>query len=124
MYISSTNFEKPAGDQTIATLLRQNVEPLLFQSKVDMAWWGHHHSYQRSCPVFNETCTKGGTVHVVIGMAGMGLSTNIQAPAPSWLQYMDDKEYGYTRLFITKKSLQMQFFNEERTLRDDFTLTK
>jgi len=122
MYISSTNNAQPAGDQPIALLLRQHVEPLLFHNKVDMAWWGHHHSYQRSCPVFNETCTAGGTTHVVIGMGGMGLSTNIELVPPKWLRYLDDLEYGYSRLFITKSTLHMQFFNEQRVLRDNFTL--
>jgi hypothetical protein len=120
MYISSTNRNTPDGDQTVATLLRKHVEPLLLQYHVDMAWWGHHHSYQRSCPVFNETCTPGATVHVVIGMAGMGLSTNIQPTPPSWLQYIDDKEYGYSRLFISRSSLHMQFLISGRAAADTF----
>lgn len=44
-----------------------------------MTWHGHHHSYQRSCPVYNETCVgydeqgvARGTVHLVIGNAGAG----------------------------------------------------
>jgi len=122
MYISSTNNDEPYGDQPIARLLRQHIEPLLFQHKVDMAWWGHHHSYQRSCPVFNETCKEGATVHVVIGMGGMGLSQNIQPEAPRWLDIVNDQEYGYSRLFINRTSLRMQFLNEDRVIKDEFTL--
>ncbi len=48
------------------------------ENKVDLALWGHHHSYQRTCPVFNTVCTEGATTHVVIGMGGQGLSKNIQ----------------------------------------------
>ena len=37
---------------------------------------GHNHSYQRTCPVYNETCTTDGVTHVVIGMGGALLSGN------------------------------------------------
>lgn len=46
--------------------------------KVDLALWGHHHSYQRSCQVYKEKCTPGAPIHVVIGMAGQGLSHNLR----------------------------------------------
>jgi len=50
MYIDSTNFDVPTGDQPVAEALRQYIEPLLLDaggSPVDFALWGHHHSYQR-----------------------------------------------------------------------------
>ena len=45
MYISSTNFAPNGGDQTVAELLRQHVEPLLMAAPsaghpVDLALWG------------------------------------------------------------------------------------
>ena len=48
MYISSTNNSPPDGDQPVASLLRQHVEPLLMAAPaagmhVDLALWGHHH---------------------------------------------------------------------------------
>jgi len=124
MYVSSTSISPISGDQTVAALLREHVEPLLYKFKVDMAWWGHHHSYQRSCPVYNLTCVSDGTVHVVIGMAGMGLSQNIEPIDPDWFVMIDDEEYGYTKLSITKSSLRMQYLNENRVLKDDFTLLR
>lgn len=42
--------------------------------QVDATWHGHHHSYQRTCPLFHGRCraaeadgTAGGAVHLVIG---------------------------------------------------------
>jgi len=122
MYISSTYNVEPDGDGPIATLLRKHVEPLMFKFGVDVAWWGHNHSYQRSCPVFNTTCTAGGTVHVVIGMAGYSLTHNAQNPAPPWLVNFHDQEFGYTTLSISGTKLTMVFFNEDRVVRDIFTL--
>eukprot|EP00731_Ephydatia_muelleri_P019818 Em0012g643a len=77
MYIDSTNWALPDGDQPVALLLRAYVEPLLKKYQVDVAFWGHHHSYQRSCPVFGYQCMKGATTHIVVGMGGQGLSQNI-----------------------------------------------
>ena len=46
---------------------------------VDIALWGHHHSYQRTCPVQQQKCTEGSPVHLVIGMGGQGLSKDIRS---------------------------------------------
>ena len=99
MYIDSDFGLQSASDLVVAKELQDNVEPLLLvsnykfsfsyvfpsflflmqQYKVDLAFWGHHHSYQRTCPVAKKVCQDDGTapVHVVIGMAGQSLSRNI-----------------------------------------------
>ena len=46
--------------------------------KVDLAFWGHHHTYQRMCPIVNNQCTDGATTHVIIGMAGRSLLHNLR----------------------------------------------
>ncbi len=47
MYIdSSNNRTQRDADQPVAILLRANVEPLLVKYNVNLALWGHHHSYQ------------------------------------------------------------------------------
>jgi len=125
MYIDSTNYSPDGGDQTVATELRNNVEPLLFKYGVDLALWGHHHSYQRSCPVYQTQCTKEkAPVHVVIGMAGMGLSQNLETNKPNWAVYVDDQEYGYSTIETTEHTLHMQYFNNGNVLKDQFVLTK
>jgi hypothetical protein len=124
MYIDSTNWSEDGGDQTVALELRDNIEHLFLKYKVDLALWGHHHSYQRTCPVYKEKCTKGATVHVVIGMAGQSLTQNIEDQKPDWFVIVDDKEYGYTLINTTANSLHMQYFNNENTLKDQFTLEK
>ena len=81
--------------------LQRSFEDLLYQNKVDLALWGHYHSYERcvlilpacarlrftpgsfrfdvsalapsrTCPVYKNKCDPSGTVHVVAGMAGAG----------------------------------------------------
>jgi len=124
MYIDSTYRKEPDGDQPVAKLLRQSVEPLLYKYKVDLALWGHHHSYQRNCAVYKEVCTPGATTQVVIGMAGMGLTKNLEPSPPSWNVYLDDDEYGFTTIKTSEHTLEMKFYANNNDLRDQFTLTK
>lgn len=124
MYIDSTNTEGPSGDQPVARLLRESLEELLLKYSVNLALWGHHHSYQRTCPVFKERC-QGSTdpsypVHVVIGMAGMGLSQNIEDKLPVWSVVINDQEYGYTRIFTNETSFHFQFYSNSKGLLDEF----
>jgi Calcineurin-like phosphoesterase len=74
MYIDSTNDAPHDGDQTVATDLRAAFEKLLKDFAVDVTLHGHHHSYQRTCPVYKEECVglgddgvPRGPVHLVIG---------------------------------------------------------
>ena len=82
MYIDSVNNVNPDGDQEVARALRTSLEALLYEHGVDVTWHGHHHSYQRTCPVFEGKCVKeeedgsaGGPVHLVIGQFDDLLST-------------------------------------------------
>jgi len=122
MYIDSTGFFPASADQPVAELLRANVEPLLVKYEVDLAFWGHHHSYQRTCPVNNEVCGSNLPIHVVIGMAGHDLSQNLLPQAPVWIEYVDDNEWGYTVIQTTEDSLVMSYYNNNNVLMDQFEL--
>lgn len=125
MYVDSTSEVGEASDQEGAKLLREHVEPLLFKYKVDLALWGHHHSYQRTSPVYNSMRTTGATTHVVIGMAGQSLSQNLEKIRPSYFEVVDDQHYGYTRIFADALSLKMEFVrNLDGGVHDTLKLTK
>jgi len=49
-----------------------DLEPLLYQYKVDVLYAGHLHTYQRFCPMLNNKCMPGATTHVLVGSAGAG----------------------------------------------------
>lgn len=89
---------------------------------MDLAVYGHHHSYQRTCKVEGAVCkgvssgrTVGGgdsytaPVHVVLGMAGMGLSQNMVTPRPAWVEYGSDREFGLGMLVADRSKLQLSF---------------
>ena len=67
-------------------------------------------------------------MHVVIGMAGQGLSKNLEKKKPDWAEFVDDKEYGYSRITTSvssgSTSLHMEYYSNDNVLRDQFTLTK
>ncbi len=72
--------------------------------EVDMTWHGHHHSYQRTCPVYKEQClpfnpdgTAGGPVHLVIGHAGAGLCLNTLPQRPVFWERVE-LTHGYMRV--------------------------
>jgi hypothetical protein len=124
MYIdSSYNGTQRDADQPVAILLRANIEPLLVKYNVNLALWGHHHSYQRTCPVFQQQCQESGNypVHAVIGMGGFQLS-GIEKVAPAWINYVDARDFGYSRIHTTMYSLHFQYFSNTNGLRDEFTL--
>jgi hypothetical protein len=122
MYISSTNNDEPGGDQPVAALLRQHVEPLFLDAggaPVDLVLHGHHHSYQRHSSVFNGTVYArsrpyNGEEHVfvappmpvqtVIGMAGAGFSTNVQDPPPAFNELVLFN-HGYARITLHNASV-------------------
>jgi len=81
-YVDSDNASPGNGDQPVSRMLNESIGPLLRDNGVDMTWTGHHHSYQRTCPVVDGACADGGTVHVVMGHAGAALCTNVLPETP------------------------------------------
>jgi acid phosphatase type 7 len=89
IYIDSTNDAPHDGDTTVAADLQDAFEDLLKRYHVDVTLHGHHHSFQRTCPVFRDECVglasdgvPRGPVHLVIGNAGAGLCLNVHKHKP------------------------------------------
>ncbi len=63
-------------------LMRQTMEPLMFQYGVDLVLDGHQHSYERTYPVYNNALNPCGTVYLNLGDGG-----NYDGPTPLWMFY-------------------------------------
>jgi hypothetical protein len=97
-----------------------------------MTWHGHHHSYQRTCPVHQGACqgysdqdgTAQGTVHLVIGHAGAGLTENVEAePGPQW--EVIKMWWGYLRVRASGTELLGEVVSDsDGSLMDSFRLVK
>jgi hypothetical protein len=103
---------------------RQSLEPLWQRYRVDMAFYGHYHQYERTCPVHQEKCVKEGIVHVVVGGAGAYMS-NFTTVAPPWSMYRD-MNYGYGKLTASNETtLQFEFRrSSDGQVYDSFILHK
>ncbi|XP_012854039.1 PREDICTED: probable inactive purple acid phosphatase 1 [Erythranthe guttata] len=84
-YANEGSFAEPMG--------RDDLQKLWQKYKVDIAFYGHAHSYERTCPIYQNICTsnekhyyKGslnGTIHVVAGGGGASLS-DFSTFTPRW----------------------------------------
>lgn len=117
--------------------MREHLEPLIVQYKVDLALWGHVHKYERTCPMENFRCvdsTSGQTlpVHVVIGMGGQDWQSPWMPshehpndpiyPQPSWSLYRSD-ELGYTRLHASRNTMTLSYVgNHDGQVHDTVTI--
>lgn len=122
MYVDSNYDDGAASDQPVSIEMRQELEHLLYTYKCDLALWGHHHSWQRTCPIYNEVCTPGATTHVLAGMAGYSHS-----PINDIADYfvtLNSADYGIGLLEANRTHLHVQFKAQSGAIMDDFTLTK
>ena len=95
-----------------------DLEPLLLTYKVDIAFWGHIHFAQQSCPMYKAKCvlTKDAAgydapIHTVIGNAGQSLTPINYSPV-SWSRYNVDK-FGFSQVDVTNAThLTMNFFHD------------
>ncbi len=111
MYIDSVGY---SSDQEVAAALRASLEPLLAKYKVDLTISGHHHSWQRTCPVLNSTCvtrradgSAAAPVHLIVGNGGAGLSFNTHFRAPPQFERVLLR-HGHARLAVNATHLAVE----------------
>ena len=127
MYIDSTDDEPMGGDQPVSMQLIDAYEPLMQKYQVDLAWWGHHHSMQRTCALHNHTCMDDrtqGTIHIVTGAAGAGFSQNLMKTPPAWIRFVNDSTHGYVNVHVSgRHTLTLDFVRAvDRVVVDSLTI--
>ncbi|KAF7112418.1 hypothetical protein RHSIM_RhsimUnG0231300 [Rhododendron simsii] len=120
------SFEEPMG--------RESLQKLWQKYKVDMAFYGHVHNYERTCPIYQNQCvnsgkshysgTVNGTIHVVVGGAGSHLSAFSQV-TPSWSLYKD-YDFGFVKLTaFNHSSLLFEYKkSSDGKVYDSFTISR
>ena len=90
MYINSVDNAPPDGDLIVGAELLTAFEDLFKEYAVDVTMHGHHHVYERTCPVYNFTCqgydadgVAKAPVYLVIGNAGRSISKPTGQPTPA-----------------------------------------
>ncbi|KAI5081659.1 hypothetical protein GOP47_0001402, partial [Adiantum capillus-veneris] len=97
-YASEGTFAEPFG--------RDSLQQLWQKYKVDLAFYGHVHNYERTCPVYEGECVSeeknffsgrfNATIHLVVGGGGSHL-VNFSSPRPDWSVFQD-KDFGFVKL--------------------------
>ncbi|GJN35274.1 hypothetical protein PR202_gb24026 [Eleusine coracana subsp. coracana] len=127
-YESEGTFEEPMG--------REALQELWQKHKVDLAMYGHVHSYERTCPVYQAQCVANAsshysgpfraTTHVVVGGAGASL-TEFAAAAPNvrW-SHARDFDYGFVKLTAFNHSSMLFEYKRSRDgeVYDHFTISR
>jgi hypothetical protein len=116
MYINSYYGGSVTSDLVVMDLMIANLEPLLWKYRVNVAFWGHNHVYQRHAAVLNKkTIQKStsfkdaddydsamqhnpqATVHFVVGTGGASFTKNAVSPYPDWCEKVF-YQYGYVKM--------------------------
>jgi len=95
----SSNMNHYSDSQTI--LMRDSMEDLFNEYKVNIVFNGHVHDYERTYPVYRNDTDIHGTVYITIGNAGNleGLD-NRYNPQPKWSAFRNGTHYGYGMLTV------------------------
>jgi len=144
MYLNSDYGGSPTADIDVMDALIENVEPLLFQYRVNIGFYGHNHVVQRHSAVYqkkviqasSETVDEDGnvvhlysdpqaTVHAVVGTGGASFTKNYVSPYPEWNELVF-YEWGYTRVeAINSTHLNWEWVNSQTLeVRDRMVITQ
>ncbi|XP_028766166.1 probable inactive purple acid phosphatase 27 [Neltuma alba] len=120
------SFEEPMG--------RESLQKLWQKYKVDIAFYGHVHNYERTCPIYQNQCVNtershysgnvNGTIHVVVGGGGSHLSKFSQV-TPSWSLYKDF-DFGFVKLTAFNHSALLYEYKKssDGKVYDSFTISR
>jgi len=111
----SSNQDHYQEKQTV--LMRDSMEYLFYRYRVNIAFTGHVHAYERTHPLFQNNTNDFGTVYITVGDGG-----NLEGHAknyyeqPSWSAYRNGTDYGYgTVTLLNPNRLQWKWFKNEDT---------
>lgn len=108
------------SDYRRSLLLRNHLEVLLNEYRVDVVFSGHYHAYERTCPVYDERCYYGelnkdvalAPVHIMVGSGGASVDSEGYYGRDWSLAAL--REYGYGRVHVYNAShMQFEFVSNE-----------
>ncbi|VVB00021.1 unnamed protein product [Arabis nemorensis] len=117
-YGQEGTFEEPMG--------RESLQKLWQKYKVDLAFYGHVHNYERTCPIYEDhySGTFQGTIHVVVGGAGAHLSP-FSSLQPKW-SLVRDYDFGFVKLTASNHSSLLFEYKKSNNgqVHDSFTISR
>lgn len=88
-----------------AVLMRENLEVLFFQYRINIVFTGHVHAYERTYPVYKDEIQQNAPVYITIGDGGnLEGHANEYYEKPKWSAFRNGTDYGYGTLTIVNKN--------------------
>ncbi|KAK9755639.1 hypothetical protein RND81_01G040200 [Saponaria officinalis] len=89
--------------------MRQAMEKLLYDARVNLVFAGHVHAYERFTSVYDGKANKYGPVHITVGDGGNreGLSRSFQDPKPD-ISIFREASFGHGQLHVVN-AMQAQW---------------
>ncbi|XP_054807002.1 probable inactive purple acid phosphatase 27 [Prosopis cineraria] len=113
---------------------RDSLQKLWQKYKVDIAFYGHIHNYERTCPIYQSQCvnsekhhysgTVNGTIHVVVGGGGSHLSEF--GPVETSWSIFKDSDFGFVKLTAFNQSSLLFEYKKSSNgkVYDSFTISR
>ena len=118
------NSQKQYTDYVQAEHMQILLEDLLYEYKVDIAFWAHYHSYERTCKIYKKKCVKDGVIHITVGTAGR--ERDPEGYYPKTWSLFRARDYGYGRVTVANRNAVLFEWvtNEHRDVKDSLWLHK
>lgn len=111
------------GKSDMGDLAVRKIVPLYEKYGVDMVFFGHLHTYQRTMPIeANQVNETNGVIYVQGGGGGGNLEDF--APARAWFSAKTYRGHHYFTINIFNKSLSFKMYDTEGRLKDFLELNK
>uniref|UniRef100_A0ACD5XRJ4 Uncharacterized protein n=1 Tax=Avena sativa TaxID=4498 RepID=A0ACD5XRJ4_AVESA len=127
-YETEGTFEEPMG--------REALQELWQKHKVDLAFYGHVHNYERTCPVYQSQCVADAsdhysgpfkaTTHVVVGGAGASIADSEFTTSNIQWSHFRDFDFGFVKLTAFNHSSLLFEYKKSRdgNVYDHFTISR
>ncbi|BBN00281.1 acid phosphatase type 7 [Marchantia polymorpha subsp. ruderalis] len=124
-YAAEGSFSEPMG---------RDLQKLWQKYRVDLAFYGHVHNYERTCPIYENVCLSqekhhysgqfNATIHIVAGGGGAGLA--LFAPFNTSWSFVKDYDFGFTKLTsFNRSSLLLEYKrSSDGLVYDKFWITR
>lgn len=121
----SSNQDHYEEQQTV--IMREMMEPMFHKYRVNIAFTGHVHAYERTYPLYKNKTDDYGTVYITVGDGG-NLEGHSKAyyEMPEWSAYRNGTQYGYGLItLLNPRRLQWSWYrnkDEEYVYSDSVTI--
>lgn len=109
----SSNQDHYGEAQTV--LMRNYMEDIFYEYKVNIAFMGHVHAYERTYPVYKNLTDDYGTIYITIGDGGnFEGHAKLYFDQPNWSAFRNGTDYGFgTISLLNHNQLEWKWYRNQ-----------